>query len=160
MLKIEVAKRPDDVTGLIVRRLNTGDVFTVLSLLAESVGTVKEVEQLFTDNKGRTVDVAAIGISTIYRIITGLMVKSRSETLDWLGSLVDMSGPEFEKLPPTTLMHLCEVLSGHEDLTDFFEQCTVAWSSFIGIETENEAPEPPPSLSLNSMTESKAGTDG
>ncbi len=160
MMKIEVVERPKNTTGLTVRRLNTGDVFTVLSLLAESVGTVSEVEKMFMDAKGRNVDVAAVGMSTVYKIITGLMVKSRDETLGWLGSLVDMSGPEFEKLPPTTLMKLCEVLSGHEDLTDFFEQCTVAWSSFIGTETESEAPEPQPSLSPNNTTESKAGTDG
>ncbi len=153
MLKIEVAKRPEE-TALTVRRLNTGDVITVLSLLAASVGTVAEVEKMFTDSKGRTIDAGAIGLSTVYRVITGLMVKSRDETLEWLGSLVGMSRAEFEKLSPTALMQLCKVLSSHEDLTDFFEQCTVAWSSFTGTEIESEAPEQPPSLSPDNTTES------
>ncbi len=160
MLKIEVAERPDAVTVLMVRGLNTGDVFTVLSLLASSVGTISEVEKMFTDARGRTLDVAAVGVSTVYKIITGLMIKSRDETLAWLGSLVEMTGPEFEKLPPTTLVQLCEALASHGDLMDFFEQCTVAWSSFIGTETESDAPEPQPSLSPNNTTESKVGTDG
>ena len=158
-MTIEIAPKKAETT-LTVRRLNTGDVFTILTLLTDTVGSPKEIEELFTDYQTKEVNVTAVGMSTIYRLISGLMAKNREKVLEWLGSLVTMTGKEFEQLPPTALLQVCTALNKHEDLGDFLAQCSEAWSQFTDNDTESEDQETEPNTSPDSTTESQTGTDG
>lgn len=140
--------------ALTVRRLRTGDVFTLLSLLADSVGTADEVKKLFRgisfgseDNDNN--QFVAVGISTVWTIIRGLLLTNQEEVTNWFASLVNMTSEEFNKLPPTAVIEIAAALKNHGDLRDFFERLSTAWLLFTSetpsqdqVQPENTSPEP------------------
>ena len=166
-MTINTAKvlEPENIT-LELRRLNARDVFTVLNLLTDSVGTAEEVRKLFSDVKRTAEDAergsfAAVGISAVWSLLRGLLRKNQDDFIEWLASLVSMTTVEFEKLPPTAVIEILSALRSHGDMADFFEKLSEALSMFSSTTEESsidqEQPEP---ISDNQLTESNSDTDG
>ncbi len=165
-MKIKTAKVETEVTELVLRRLNALDVFKVLSLLTDSVGTAEEVKKLFSGIRQSAEDAeesnfVAVGISAVWTLLCGLLHKNQDDFIEWLASLVCMSREDFEKLPPTAVIGILSALRTHEDMADFFERLSEALSLFGGkAEDSSINPEPPELTSDNQLTESNSGMDG
>lgn len=145
--------------NLVMRDLQAGDVITILSLLAKSVGTADEVRKLLGDIKTNRRDWTAVGISAIWGVLQGLLVRSQAETITWLASLLSLSKEEFERLPPSATIDVIEMLVRHKDFGDFFERLEAAFSRSAGA-TEKPGQPMPNDTSAVSSTESKPATDG
>lgn len=166
-MKIETAKvsNPENIE-LVLRRLNARDVFTVLSLLTDSVGTAEEVKKLFSGIRQSAEDTeesnfAEVGIGAVWTLLCGLLHKNQDDFIEWLASLVSMSREEFEKLPPSAVIEILSALRTHEDMADFFERLSEALSLFGGKAEESSInPELSEPTSDNQLIEYRKGMDG
>lgn len=153
---------------LTLRRLTTRDVFTVLTLLTDSVGTAAEVKKLFADigkastGLGTTGEdgIAAVGISAVWGLVSGLLHKNQDDFVGWLASLVGLTQEEFDELPPSAVIDILTALKSHEDMADFFERLSGVLSSLTGSEESSEDPVASQPTLVTSPTPSNTGTDG
>lgn len=181
-IKIRTAEvEPSTAIELELRRLITRDVFIVMTLLTDSIGSAEAVKKIFTDVKdaagkksdGKKSDdvfggpapeddegdsFVAVGITAIWGLLTGLL--HERAFVDWLASLVGKTTEDFEKLPPMAVIEVLSALRDHPDITDFFERLSGALA-LLGEEPESstdlEQPEP---TSEESSTKSNDGTVG
>ena len=147
-IKIRTAEtEPSTAIELVLRRLTTRDVFTVMTLLTDSIGSADDVKKLFTDVKDaagkksydkKPDDVfggpapeddegdsfVAVGITSIWGLLTGLL--HERTFVDWLANLVGKTTEDFEKLPPMVVIEVLAALRNHPDITDFFERLSGA----------------------------------
>lgn len=169
-MTVTISEKTSEDMKLVVRRLQTRDVFTLLGLISQNVGTAEEVKKLFADvklgsNDDNDIDsdgnssFMATGISTVWGIVRGLLKDSRSEMVTWLASLVGKTEEEFDKLPPSALLDLLAALRKHDDLLDFFGRLQEAWSLF-GEETQSPDQKTPNNTSPVLSIESKPATAG
>ncbi len=153
---------------LTLRRLTARDVFTVLTLLTDSVGTAAEVKKIFTDIGKATTGlniadengIAAVGISAVWGLVSGLLHKNQDEFVGWLASLVGLTQDEFDALPPSAVIDILTVLKSHEDMADFFERLSGVLSSLPESEESLESLIPSQPTPDTSQTPSNTGTDG
>ncbi len=167
-ITIKTSTEKQSSIELTLRRLTTRDVFTVLTLLTDSVGTAAEVKKLFTDIGKSTAGfgtagedgIAAVGISAVWGLVSGLLHKNQDEFVGWLASLVGLTQEEFDKLPPSTVIDILAALKSHEDMADFFERLSEVLSSLPGSEESSESPVPSEPTLVTSQTPSSTDTDG
>lgn len=153
---------------LTLRRLTARDVFTILTLLTDSVGTAAEVKKLFTDIGKATTGldtagedgIAAIGISAVWGLVSGLLHKNQDDFVGWLASLVGLTQEEFDKLPPSAVIDILTALKSHEDMADFFERLSGVLSSLPESEESSESLVPSQPTPVTSQTPSNTDTDG
>ncbi len=167
-ITIKTSTEKPSSAELTLRRLTARDVFTVLTLLTDSVGTSAEVKKLFTDISRATTGlstagedgIAAVGISAVWGLVSGLLHKNQDEFVGWLASLVGLTQEEFDKLPPSAVIDILAALKSHEDMADFFERLSAVLSSLPESEESSEGPVPSLPTSATSQTPSNTGTDG
>lgn len=170
-ITIKISTEKPSSTELTLRRLTARDVFTVLTLLTDSVGTAAEVKKIFTDiGKATTTGIglniadengiAAVGISAVWGLVSGLLHKNQDEFVGWLASLVGLTKDEFDLLPPSAVIDVLTVLKAHEDLADFFERLSGVLSSLPESEESSESPVLSQPTPVISSTPSNTDTDG
>ena len=167
-ITIKTSTKKSSSIELTLRRLTARDVFTVMTLLTDSVGTAAEVKKIFTDIGKATTGlniadengIAAVGISAVWGLVSGLLHKNQDEFVGWLASLVGLTQDEFDALPPSAVIDILTVLKSHEDMADFFERLSGALA-LLDEEPESSTDlEQPELTSEEPSTKSNGGTVG
>ena len=165
---IKTSIEKPSLTELTLRRLTARDVFTVLTLLTDSVGSAAEVKKLFTDISRAATGLstagedglAAVGISAVWGLVSGLLHKNQDAFVGWLASLVGLTQEEFDELPPSAVIDILAALKSHEDMADFFERLSGVLSSLPESEESSESPVPSEPMQVPLPTPSNTDTDG